>query len=63
MTGFGARNLEYMRAFAEAYPDQEFVHQVVAQLPQCLRSCPRAAAMAVLKVKLMGAHALFARHQ
>ena len=33
MTGFGARNLKYMRAFAEAYPDQQFVQQVVAQLP------------------------------
>lgn len=31
--GFGARNLKYMRAFAEAYPDEEFVQQVVAQLP------------------------------
>jgi hypothetical protein len=34
MTRFGARNLEYMRAFAEAYPDQEFVQQVVAQVPR-----------------------------
>src|SRR5258708_15602613 len=33
MTGFGARNLKYMRAFAEAYPDQQFVQPVVAQLP------------------------------
>jgi predicted nuclease of restriction endonuclease-like (RecB) superfamily len=33
MTGFGARNLKYMRAFAEAYPEQQFVQQVVAQLP------------------------------
>ena len=33
MTGFGARNLKYMRAFAEAYPDEQFVQQVVAQLP------------------------------
>ncbi len=33
MRGFRARNLKYMRAFAEAYPDQEFVQQVVAQLP------------------------------
>jgi predicted nuclease of restriction endonuclease-like (RecB) superfamily len=33
MTGFRARNLKYMRAFAEAYPDKEFVQQVVAQLP------------------------------
>jgi len=31
--GFRARNLKYMRAFAEAYPDKEFVQQVVAQLP------------------------------
>jgi dienelactone hydrolase len=33
LDGFRARNLKYMRAFAEAYPDQEFVQQVVAQLP------------------------------
>jgi predicted nuclease of restriction endonuclease-like (RecB) superfamily len=31
--GFRARNLRYMRALAEAYPDAEFVQQVVAQLP------------------------------
>ncbi len=28
-----ARNLKYMRAFAEAYPDREVVQQVVARLP------------------------------
>jgi predicted nuclease of restriction endonuclease-like (RecB) superfamily len=33
MRGFRPRNLKYMRAFAEAYPDREFVQQVVAQLP------------------------------
>jgi predicted nuclease of restriction endonuclease-like (RecB) superfamily len=33
MRGFRSRNLKYMRAFAEAYPDQQFVQQVVAQLP------------------------------
>src|SRR5690348_4412384 len=33
MTGFRLRNLRYMRALAEAYPDPEFVRQVVAQLP------------------------------
>jgi predicted nuclease of restriction endonuclease-like (RecB) superfamily len=33
MTGLSARNLKYMRAFAEAYPDREFVQQVVARLP------------------------------
>jgi predicted nuclease of restriction endonuclease-like (RecB) superfamily len=33
ITGFRARNLRYMRALAEAYPDPEFVQQVVALLP------------------------------
>ena len=33
MKGVGARNLKYMRKFAEEYPDSEFVQQVVAQLP------------------------------
>ncbi|TJW88629.1 MAG: DUF1016 domain-containing protein, partial [Mesorhizobium sp.] len=33
MTGLSPRNLKYMRAFAEAFPDEEFVQQVVAQLP------------------------------
>ncbi|MER8446858.1 PDDEXK nuclease domain-containing protein [Mesorhizobium sp. M1066] len=33
MTGLSARNLKYMRAFAEAWPDGEFVQQLAAQLP------------------------------
>ena len=33
MKGFSPRNLKYMRAFAEAWPDEEFVQQAVAQLP------------------------------
>jgi len=33
MKGFSARNLKYMRAFAEAYPKEQFVQQVVAQIP------------------------------
>ncbi len=33
MKGFSPRNLKYMRAFAEAWPDEEFVQQVAAQLP------------------------------
>jgi predicted nuclease of restriction endonuclease-like (RecB) superfamily len=33
MQGLSARNLKYMRALAEAYPDEPFVQQVVAQLP------------------------------
>lgn len=33
MTGLSARNLKHMRAFAEAWPDIEFVQQVVALLP------------------------------
>ncbi len=31
--GFSPRNLKYMRAFAEAWPDAEIVQQVAAQLP------------------------------
>jgi len=33
MRGFSPRNLKYMRAFAEAWPDGEFVQQAAAQLP------------------------------
>ena len=33
MKGFSPRNLKYMRAFAEAWPDAEFVQQAVAQFP------------------------------
>lgn len=33
MKGFSPRNLKYMRAFAEAWPDESIVQQVVAQLP------------------------------
>jgi len=33
MSGFSPRNLKYMRAFAEAWSDENFVQQVAAQLP------------------------------
>ena len=33
MKGFSPRNLKYMRAFAQAWPDAEFVQDVLAQLP------------------------------
>ncbi len=33
MKGFSPRNLKYMRAFAEAWSDAEFVQAVLAQLP------------------------------
>lgn len=33
MKGLSARNLKYMRSFAQAWPDGEFVQQVVALLP------------------------------
>ena len=33
MKGFSPRNLKYMRAFSEVWPDAEFVQQVAAQLP------------------------------
>lgn len=33
MTGLSPRNLKYMRAFAEAFPSEEIVQQLVAHLP------------------------------
>ena len=33
MKGFSPRNLKYMRAFADAWPDEAFVQQAVARLP------------------------------
>jgi len=33
MQGFSPRNLKYMRAFAQAWPDANFVQAVLAQLP------------------------------
>jgi predicted nuclease of restriction endonuclease-like (RecB) superfamily len=33
MKGFSTRNLKYMRALAESYPDEQFVQQAVAQIP------------------------------
>lgn len=33
MKGFSPRNLKYMRAFAQAWPEVEFVQAVLAQLP------------------------------
>jgi predicted nuclease of restriction endonuclease-like (RecB) superfamily len=33
MKGFSPRNLKYMRAFAEVWPDESFVQGVLAQLP------------------------------
>lgn len=33
MKGFSPRNLKYMRAFAEAWPDELFVQEVLARLP------------------------------
>ena len=33
MKGFSPRNLKYMRSFAEAWPDESIVQEVLAQLP------------------------------
>jgi len=33
LKGFSERNLKYMRKFAEQYDNEEFVQQVVAQIP------------------------------
>jgi predicted nuclease of restriction endonuclease-like (RecB) superfamily len=41
MKGFSPRNLKYMRAFAEAWPDAQFVQQAVAQLPWGHNLVPR----------------------
>ncbi|WGV23876.1 DUF1016 N-terminal domain-containing protein [Halotia branconii] len=32
MKGFSSRNLKYMRTFAETYPDEQFVQEVLAQI-------------------------------
>jgi predicted nuclease of restriction endonuclease-like (RecB) superfamily len=34
VNGFSPRNLKYMRVFAEAWPEVEFVQQIAAQLPR-----------------------------
>lgn len=33
MLGFSSRNLKYMRSFAEAWPEEAIVQQLVAQIP------------------------------
>ncbi|HRC86728.1 MAG TPA: DUF1016 N-terminal domain-containing protein, partial [Thermoanaerobaculia bacterium] len=33
MKGFSARNLKYMRAFAAAWPERDFVQQAAARIP------------------------------
>ena len=33
LSGYSARNLKYMRAFAQAWPEPEIVHQLGAQFP------------------------------
>jgi predicted nuclease of restriction endonuclease-like (RecB) superfamily len=33
MDGFSVRNLKYMKAFADAWPDEEIVQQAAAQIP------------------------------
>lgn len=33
IAGFSPRNLKYMRAFANAYPDEQFVQRIAAQIP------------------------------
>jgi predicted nuclease of restriction endonuclease-like (RecB) superfamily len=33
LSGYSARNLKYMRAFAEAWPDRPIVQQLAAQIP------------------------------
>jgi predicted nuclease of restriction endonuclease-like (RecB) superfamily len=42
MNGFSPRNLKYMRAFAEAWTDEQIVQQVVAQIPHNVRLLDKA---------------------
>lgn len=39
LKGFSPRNLKYMRAFAEAYPEEQFVQQLAAQIPWFHNMC------------------------
>ena len=40
MKGFSGRNLKYMRAFAEAWPDFQFGQQAVGQIPSFAEAWP-----------------------
>lgn len=40
MKGFSPRNLKYMRAFAAAWPEIEFVQEVLAQVQQAAAQIP-----------------------
>jgi hypothetical protein len=47
-SGFSARNLKYMKAFAAAWPDEAIVQQAVAQIPwghnsACLKTASQSA--------------------
>ena len=46
MKGFSPRNLKCMRAFAQAWPESEFVQQAAAQLPWGHKPADRIAARA-----------------
>jgi hypothetical protein len=50
MKGFSPRNLKYMRAFAEAWPDSEFVQAVLAQLPWYHQLAPCWTNLTALKI-------------
>jgi hypothetical protein len=43
MKGFSPRNLKYMRRFAQAYPDEPIVQEVLAQITWCHHPCKRPA--------------------
>ena len=40
MEGFSPRNIKYMRALAEAWPDEAIVQQAAAQIPWPQTSAP-----------------------
>jgi len=39
--GFSSRNLKYMRAFAEAYPDEQIMQRYAAQIPYDVSTIPK----------------------
>jgi predicted nuclease of restriction endonuclease-like (RecB) superfamily len=48
--GFSPRNLKYMRAFAQAWPDEAIVQQLAAQIPWFHNCLPRQSTAGALEM-------------
>lgn len=53
MKGFSPRNLKYMRAFAEAYPNEQIVQEVLAQITTPMISLLLGSFCARAKIRLL----------